>query len=84
MSAYRRAIIESEGGSVARVMHGHETYGLVSLGVGVLRTKDQSIHPDPLTEESSHTQVCGPKPRSTCRHFAKEAAWVIPLANPEE
>ena len=78
MSTYHKELIESEGGTVDRVMRGHGSYGLVALGVGMVRAKDQSVHPDPLPEERSHTQVCGPKPRKTCRDFAKDAVWIVP------
>lgn len=77
MSVYRRETIEAEGGDVSRVMTGHEGYALASLTAGAVRSRNQTIHPDPLADESSHTQVCGPKPKSTCRWFAKNAEWVI-------
>jgi len=78
MSVYRRGIIEAEGCSIHRVMQGHENYALASLTTGQIRSKDQTVHADALPEESSHTQVCGAKPKSTCRWFAKQAEWAIP------
>lgn len=39
MSVYRRDIIDSEGGTVARVMAGHEGFALASLTAGQVRTK---------------------------------------------
>lgn len=78
MSVYRQDVIESEGGSIRRVMPGHEGYALASLTAGQVRSKDQTVHPNPLLEESSHTQVCGDKPKSTCRWFAMQSEWAIP------
>jgi hypothetical protein len=78
MSVYQRQIIESEGGSAARVMAGHEGYALASLTAGQLRSKDQTVHPDPLPAESSHTKICGRKSKPVCRRLAAEAVWVIP------
>jgi hypothetical protein len=72
MSVYRRDVIEGEGGDIRRVMVGHEGYALAFLTAEQVRLKSQTVHPDPLFEESSHTQVCGPKPKGTCRWFAKQ------------
>ena len=78
MSVYRKDIIESEGASIVRVMAGHEEYALASLTAGGVRSQGQTVHPDPLAEESSHTQLCGAKEKRTCRWFAKHSEWVIP------
>ncbi len=77
MSVYRLDVIESEGASVERVMAGHAGFGLASLTAGQMRSKTQTVFPDPLPDESSHTKVCGPKPQSVRRWFAKQAIWVI-------
>jgi len=78
MSVYRRNIIDSEGGDVARVMTGHTGFALASLNAGQYRYKEQTVYPDPLHEESSHTKICGPKPESVRRWFATQSKWVIP------
>lgn len=77
MSVYRSDIIDREGGGFARVMVGHEGFALASLTAGQVRVKDQAVFPDPLPEESSHAKICGPKPESTRRWFAKQSEWVI-------
>ena len=77
MSVYRQDIIEAEGDTTRRVMHGHEEYALASLTAGQVRSKDQTVHPDPLPGESSHTQICGTKHKKTCRWFAMNSEWVI-------
>ena len=77
MSVYRRDIIEAEGTAVQRVMIGHGGYALASLTAGQFRSKQQTVFPDPLPEESSHAKICGPKSESTRRWFAKQAEWVI-------
>lgn len=77
MSVYRRDIIDAEGGKIQRVMTGHVGFALAPLAVGQFRSKQQSVFPDPLPQESSHTQLCGPKPESARRWFAKQAEWAI-------
>ena len=77
MSVYRIDVITSEHGTADRVMFGHEGFGLVALEAGRFRSRQQTIFPDPLPEESSHTKVCGPKTDSRRRWFAKQALWVI-------
>ena len=49
-----------------------------SITAGQVRTKNQTVFPDPLPEESAHANVCGPKPRSTRSWFAEQAKWVVP------
>lgn len=78
MSVYRMDVITIEQGTVERVMVGHAGFGLVALEAGRFRSKQQTIFPDPLPEESSHSKVCGPKTDSRRRWFAKQASWVIP------
>lgn len=77
MSVYRQDIIDAEGGNARRVLAGHEGYGLASLLTGEVRSKNQTVHTSPLPAEPSHASVCGPKPKSTCRWFAKQAVWVV-------
>ena len=78
MSVYRIDVIEAEGGQPARVMAGHEDFGLANIRAGLVRQKDQTVHPDPLPEETSHTKICGPKTRGRRRYFAKHCKWIIP------
>ena len=77
MSVYRQDVIENEGGAPGRVLVNHPGFGLVSVSAGQVRSKDQTVHPDPVLEESSHGTVCGPKPKSTRRWFVRQAQWVV-------
>ena len=78
MSVYRDEIIASEGGTVERVMVGHEGFGLVALAAYQFRARQQTVFSDPLAAESSHSKVCGPTTASNRRWFAKQAEWTIP------
>lgn len=78
MSLYRQDVIHSERGDVGRVLVGHAGYALASVMAGQVRSKSQTVFPDPLPEESAHAVVCGPKPHRTKRWFAQQALWVIP------
>ena len=77
MSVYRSDVIEAEGGRQKRVMVGHPDFGLVSITAGLVRQQHQTVHSDPLPEESAHAKVCGPKSRATRRFFVRRCAWVI-------
>ena len=78
MSVYRQDVIVEQGGQPSRVLGNHEDFALVSISAGQLRSRDQTVHPDPLPEESSHAVVCGPKPKSTRKWFVRQAEWVVP------
>ena len=77
MSVYRQEVIEVEGGEPNRVLANHPGFGLVSISAGRVRSRDQTVHSDPLPEESSHAVVCGPKQKSTRKSFARQAEWVV-------
>lgn len=77
MSVYRKAVIHDGGGSVCRIMAGHEGYGLAGLTAAQFRAKQQTVCAAPLPREPAHAQVCGPKPKSVCRSFARDARLEI-------
>lgn len=77
MSVYRQDVIEEEDSVPGRVLTNHPGFGLVSVSAGQMRSKDQTVHADPVPEESSHGTVCGPKPKSTRKWFARQALWVV-------
>ena len=77
MSVYRQDVIEDEGGVPGRVLANHPGFGLVSLSAGQVRSRDQTVHADPVPEESSHGIVCGPKSKSTRKWFAHQAQWAV-------
>ena len=83
MSVYRSDVIASERGNIERVMVGHKGFGLVALDAGRFRSRQQTIFPNPLPEETSHAKVCGPKTASRRRWFAKQAQWLIPAPEHE-
>ena len=77
MSVYRQDVLDEEGAEPRRVLANHEGYGLVVVSAGHVRSRDQTVHADPVPEEPSHAKVCGPKPKSTRRWFARQADWVV-------
>lgn len=77
MSVYRQEVIEAEGGEPRRVLTNHQGFGLVSISARQVRSREQTIHPDPIPEESSHAKVCGPKRKSTRKWFVRQAEWVV-------
>ena len=78
MSVYRQDVIEKEGGVPGRVLANHPGFALVSVSAGHVRSRDQTVHADPVPEESSHGIVCGSKPKSTRKWFARQARWAVP------
>ena len=50
MSVYRRDVIEEEGGEPGRVLASHEGFELVAISAGQVRSRDQTVHADPLPE----------------------------------
>lgn len=78
MSMYRRTVIDATGGNLERVMVGQIGYGLAGLSASDLRSRDQTIHSDPLPTEAAHAVVCGPKTDANRKHFYRRSVWVIP------
>jgi len=78
MSVYRTDVIAAEGGEPERVMADHADFGLVAVPAGAMRQKQQTVHPDPLPDESSHALICGPKTKARKRFFARRSQWIVP------
>ena len=51
--------------------------GLASIKVRTFRQDGQSIVRDPTADDPSHALICGPKPGSVRKKWAREAVWVI-------
>ena len=81
MSVYLSSVLTAEIRESSTVLAGHEGYALASITAGLAREHLQTVHPDPLPEESSHAVVCGDKEsgkkNAPKRKFALAARWVI-------
>ncbi len=77
MSVSRQDVIEEGGGEPGRVLANHSGFGLVSILAGQVRSRDQTVHADPVPADPAHAKVCGPKPRSTRKWFVRHAEWVV-------
>lgn len=75
MSIYRSDII---AGDVDRILVGHEGFAVSAVTTGLVRSLQQTVHPDPLPEEAAHAVVCGNKTSRVRRKFAQLARWVVP------
>lgn len=82
MSVYLSTVLVANQREYASVLVGHPGYGLAAITAGMAREKNQTVHPDPIPEEVSHTVVCGNKRlggnNSAKKTFAHNARWVIP------
>lgn len=77
MSVYRRDAIESDGSDIGRVLRGHLGYRLAALPAGQYRLKLQSVHPDPLLEETAHTKNLRPEAGQCPALVATQSIWAI-------
>jgi hypothetical protein len=81
MSVYLSTVLLGGNREPSDVLAGHQGYSLASITAGLARVNNQTVHPDPLPEESSHAVVCGDKVKgkknAPKRQFAKAAAWVV-------
>jgi len=81
MSVYLATVLAVEHRDVTCVLAGHAGYGLASITAGIAREKKQTVHPDPLPDESAHAVVCGDKrsgnKNSAKKTFAMTAKWVV-------
>lgn len=66
----------------AKVLEGHEGFGLVSFSVGFARSLGQGVTREPSPHEPDHAHVFGKKTKGTKRKFAKKSKWIVsPPAN---
>lgn len=81
MSVYLSTVMLRENRAPACVLAGHEGYSLASITAGFARAQNQTVHPKPLLDESSHAVVCGDKrkgkKKAPRRQFALKATWVV-------
>lgn len=77
MSVYLSNVLVSEGRDPATVLRGHSGYSLASITAGLAREHKQTVHPDPLRNETAHAVVCGVKKKAVKRMFAVNASWVV-------
>jgi hypothetical protein len=81
MSVCLSSVLAAETREPATVLAGHEGYALASITAALAREHQQTVHADPLPEESSHAVVCGDKEsgkkNAPKRKFALAATWVI-------
>lgn len=81
MSVYLSSVLAAEHRNPSAVLAGHEGYSLASISAGLARSKGQTVHPEPLPDESSHALVCGNKGHNTKsaprKTFAAQAVWFV-------
>lgn len=77
MSVCLATVLAAEDRNPESVLAGHNGYASASITAGLARAHDQTVHPDPLPEESAHAVVCGDKKTSVKRAFSRTAVWII-------
>ena len=79
MSVYLSSVLAAESRNPSTVLIGHEGYSLAAITAGLARSKAQTVHPEPLLDETSHAVVCGQKGNNTKgaprKQFALNAVW---------
>ena len=78
MSVYRSDLIAATGGNLDRILAAHTGFAVSAIAAGLVRSLDQTVHPEPLPDEAAHAVVCGNKTDSIRRKWARQARWVIP------
>lgn len=81
MSVVLAAVAALGGCGPHDVLGRHDRYGLASITAGLARAYRQGIARDPTPQEPAHAVVFGKKTKSTKRALAKQAQWVVPLAD---
>lgn len=69
--------LAAEAGSPSEMLRGHPNFGVVSLAVGVVRSRQQIVLRDPLPGQPAHALVVGRKSDSVRREFARAARWIV-------
>lgn len=81
MSVYLAPVLAAENRQASSVLVGHSGFALASIKAGMARELNQTVHPDPLPEETSHAVVCGEKvagkKNSAKKKFAMSSTWVV-------
>ena len=84
MSVYLSSVLAAEDRPASAVLEGHDGFAVAAVTAELARSLSQTVHPDPIPEESSHAVVCGDKDaksRKVAKTFAKAAIWIV---NPPE
>jgi hypothetical protein len=85
MSVYLSSILAHEGRPPSAVLAGHDGFALASVTAQLARSLSQTVHPDPLPDETSHAVVCGNKEsggkNAPRKRFAEAAVWVVAPPN---
>jgi hypothetical protein len=86
MSVCLSQVLQAENREPSSVLTGHPGYALAAITAGLARSYNQTVHPKPLPDESSHALVCGDKEsgkkNAPKRKFALAAVWVVPPPEP--
>jgi len=85
MSVYLSSVLASENRQASVVLAGHDGFALAAVSADLARSLSQTVHPDPLPDESSHAVVCGDKDaksRRVAKSLAKAAIWIVGPSKP--
>ncbi len=77
MSVHLGDVLQDEGREPETVLAGKPTHSLVSLTAGFVESEQQEVRRRPIDGDQSHGDVCGEKPRSRCRLFARTAEFAV-------
>ena len=77
MSVHLGDVLQDEGREPETVLEGKPTYSLVSLTAAFVESQEQRVRRRAVDGDESHGEVCGEKPRSRRRLFARTAEFAV-------
>lgn len=77
MSVHLGDVLDDESREPETVLAGKPTHSLVSLTTAFVESEQQEVRRRPLDEDQSHGEVCGEKPRTRRRLFARTAEFAV-------
>lgn len=77
MSVHISDVLETEGRTPASVLETRPHHQLIAVTTGFARSQEQVVTRNPLSDDSSHGNVVGMKPKSRRRQFVRHAKWEV-------
>ena len=82
MSVHLGDVLQDERRAPETVLAGKPTHSLVSLTAAFVESEEQEVRRRPIDGDHSHGEVCGEKPRSRRRLFARTAEFALLREDP--
>jgi hypothetical protein len=78
MSVVLAEMVTESGRGPAAVLTRHEGFALAAITAGLVRTCEQGVTREPLSDEPAHAVVFGRKTDSIKKKLARGSRWIVP------